>query len=80
MMAQYLLGFGQWLQAQTYTLSQPREIAIVGKLEAEDSQALLAVAQDSYRPFQVVALGAPSALLSRSCWEQGWGSRRRGGY
>ncbi len=60
MMAQYPLGFGQWLQAQTHTLSQPREIAIVGELEAEDSQALLAVAQDGYRPFQVVALGAPS--------------------
>jgi len=28
MMAQYPLGFGQWLQALVYALSKPREIAI----------------------------------------------------
>jgi hypothetical protein len=30
MMAQYPLGFGQWLQALSYALSEPREVAIVG--------------------------------------------------
>ena len=59
MMAQYPLGFGQWLQALGYALSQPAEIAIVGDPDAEDTQVLLAVARDGYRPFQVVGLGAP---------------------
>jgi len=59
MMAQYPLGFGQWLQALAYAASQPREIAIVGDPEAADTQTLLHVVRDGYRPFQVVALGSP---------------------
>ncbi len=61
--AQYPLGFGQWLQALSYVLSQPREIAIVGDREAEDTRALLGVARSGYRPFQVVALGSPDSQL-----------------
>jgi len=48
----------------SYALSQPTEIAIVGEPDADDTQALLAVAQDGYRPFQVVGLGAPGAQPS----------------
>jgi uncharacterized protein YyaL (SSP411 family) len=59
MMCQYPLGFGQWLQALAYALSKPREIAIVGNPDSADRQALLNVVRDGYRPFQVVALGAP---------------------
>jgi uncharacterized protein YyaL (SSP411 family) len=59
MMAQYPLGFGQWLQALSYALSKPREIAIVGAPDRDDTLALLAVARQGFRPFQVVALGAP---------------------
>jgi hypothetical protein len=59
MMAEYPLGFGQWLQALSYTLSEPREIAIVGESGAADTQALLSVVRSGYRPFQVVALGSP---------------------
>jgi uncharacterized protein YyaL (SSP411 family) len=40
---------------------KPREIAIVGDLNSADTQALLSVVRESYRPFQVVALGAPNA-------------------
>jgi len=61
MMAQYPLGFGQWLQVLSFALSKPREIAIVGEPEGTDTQALLNVVRDKYRPFQVVALGAPDA-------------------
>ena len=61
LMAQYPLGFGQWLQALAYALSKPREIAIIGDPDAAGTQALLSVVRDGYRPFQVVALGAPSA-------------------
>jgi len=35
------LGFGQWLCALDYVLSRPKEIAIVGNLEATDTQTLL---------------------------------------
>jgi hypothetical protein len=62
MMAQYPLGFGQWLQALAYALSKPREIAIVGDPDSADTQALLSVVRDGYRPFQVVALGTPGGL------------------
>ena len=58
MMAQYPLGFGQWLQAQAYALSKPREIVIVGDPDSGDTRALLSNARDGYWPFQVVALGA----------------------
>jgi hypothetical protein len=61
MVAQYPLGFGRWLQAPVYALSKPREIAIVGDPNAADTQALLSVLRDGYRPFQVVALGALDA-------------------
>jgi hypothetical protein len=59
MTSQYPLGFGQWLQALSYALAQPMEIAIVGVPDEDDTLALLAVARHGFRPFQVVALGAP---------------------
>jgi uncharacterized protein YyaL (SSP411 family) len=59
--SQYPLGFGQWLQALSYALSKPREIAIVGDPDSADTQALLGVVRDGYQPFQVVALGSPDA-------------------
>ncbi len=59
MLSQYPLGFGQWLQALAYALSKPREFAIVGDPGSADTQALLHVVRDGYRPFQVVALGTP---------------------
>jgi len=58
-MARYPLGFGHWLQALSYALAPPREIAIVGAPDLADTQALLDVVRRGYRPFQVVALGAP---------------------
>jgi uncharacterized protein len=61
MMAQYPLGFGQWLQALACALSKPREIAIVGDPDSADTQVLLSVVRDEYRPFQVVALTAPGS-------------------
>jgi uncharacterized protein YyaL (SSP411 family) len=61
MLSQYPLGFGQWLQALSYTLSQPKEIATVGGPDSADTQTLLRIARAGYRPFQVVALGALDA-------------------
>jgi uncharacterized protein YyaL (SSP411 family) len=62
MMAQYPLGFGQWLQALSYTLAKPKEIAIVGDPDSADTQTLLRIVREGYRPFQVVALGSPDAV------------------
>ena len=60
MMAQHPLGFGQWLQALSYTLAKPKEIAIIGKLPKADTQAMLRVAAENYQPFQIIALGDPN--------------------
>ena len=56
-MAQYPLGFAQWLQALAYDLARPREIALVGDPGSQDTRAMLAVLRDGYRPNQVLALG-----------------------
>jgi len=57
------LGFGQWLAALSYALSRPREIVIIGQLEAPDTAALLGIAQDGYQPYQIVAVGAPDSEM-----------------
>ena len=59
LLSQSPLGFGQWLQALSFVLAKPREVAVVGKPDAADTQELLAVVRQGYRPFQMVALGAP---------------------
>jgi uncharacterized protein YyaL (SSP411 family) len=61
MMSQIPLSFGQWLQALSYTLAKPKEIAIVCDPNSADTEALLEVVRDGYRSYQVVALGAPDA-------------------
>jgi uncharacterized protein YyaL (SSP411 family) len=58
-LARQPLGFGQWLIAQSYALSHPREIGIVGDPGAPDTIALLDVCASGYRPHQVIALGRP---------------------
>ena len=56
-MAQYPTGFANWLTAATLILAEPREIAIAGRPQADDTQVLLDVVFDGYRPYQVVAVG-----------------------
>jgi uncharacterized protein YyaL (SSP411 family) len=60
MMSQYPLGFGQWLQALSYTLARPKEIAIIGERQKADTRAMLRVAAGNYQPFQIIALGDPN--------------------
>ncbi|MFO7743601.1 MAG: thioredoxin domain-containing protein [Anaerolineae bacterium] len=59
LLAQYPLGFGQWLTALNYALADIREIAIVGHPEAPDVQAMLRVSRDGFQPHQVLAVGEP---------------------
>ena len=60
MMSQYPLGFGQWLQALAMPFRSRERLPLSVIQMAADTQALLSVARDGYRPFQVVALGAPN--------------------
>jgi len=64
LLAQYPLGFGQWLSALSYALSSPREIAIIGNLNAPDTSALLKEARHGYQPYQVIAVGEAEPLQS----------------
>jgi hypothetical protein len=64
LLAEYPLGFAQWLIALDYALSHPHEIAIVGDPEAADTRALLDVCTTGYRPYQIVALGASETEVS----------------
>ena len=56
--AQHPSGFANWLTAYQLASSPIDEIAIVGDPDAEDTEALLAVARDGFRPNQVVAVAA----------------------
>jgi uncharacterized protein YyaL (SSP411 family) len=55
MMAQHPSSFGEWLNAGSFILGKPREIALIGS--DEEIIPLLQVVRTSYRPFQVVAAG-----------------------
>ncbi|MGB9337739.1 MAG: thioredoxin domain-containing protein [Polyangiales bacterium] len=54
-MGQYPSGFAQWLNACSFIVAEPREIALVGS--QEQLRPLLAVVRAGYRPFQVIAAG-----------------------
>lgn len=71
-MSRYPLGFGQWLQALAYVLSKPREIAIVGDPDSADTQALLDVVRDGYRPLACSSPNPAGASPSRFLWSK-WG-------
>ncbi len=71
-MARHPLGFGQWLVALDYALSRPKEIAIVGEPDAEDTQAMLQAATTGFRPHQVIAAGmSDSVPLLKDRTQQG---------
>ena len=56
---QYPTAFGQWLVAYEFAAGSPKEIAVVGDPESADTQAMLDVIFDGFRPHQVVALKRP---------------------
>jgi uncharacterized protein YyaL (SSP411 family) len=58
-MSQYPSGFAQWLNAASFILSAPQEIALIGS--DEEIAPLLEVVRKGYRPFQVVAAGDEGA-------------------
>jgi uncharacterized protein YyaL (SSP411 family) len=56
-MSRYPTGFAQWLCVADTVVANPKEVAIVGDLDADDTQALLAVVFSGYRPNLVVSAG-----------------------
>lgn len=55
-MSQYLGAFAHWLGALEFAIAPPKEVAIIGQKDREDTKALLQTVLPPYRPNQVVAL------------------------
>jgi len=60
LMAHYPLGLAHWLGALDFYLSSPKEIAVIGPRERQDTQALLEVVFHRYLPNKVLAGYDPS--------------------
>jgi uncharacterized protein len=58
-MRQQPTGFGSLLQALEASIAPHREIAVIGDLEQENTQALLAVIHKRFLPFVSLAAGKP---------------------
>src|SRR6266542_3569752 len=56
-MVRYPLGFARSLCALDFYLSQPKEVAILGHFQADDTQALLRATFEAFIPNKVVAGG-----------------------
>ena len=54
LMRRYPSGFGQWLNALDFYLSQPKEIALIGDPAAAETQTLVAVVFRQYLPNKIV--------------------------
>jgi hypothetical protein len=54
-LAQYPAGFANWLCAFDFQLSEPQEVAIIGDIQAEDTNALVDVVWQTYQPYLVLA-------------------------
>jgi uncharacterized protein len=62
-MAQYPNAFAQWLQAASFIAAEPLEVAIVGDYGLEDTETLIEVVFEQYRPELVTAVGFKSDLI-----------------
>jgi hypothetical protein len=56
-MVRFPTAFAHWLGAAAFVFGEPREVAIVGDFGAADTEALINVVQEAYRPFLVLAVG-----------------------
>jgi uncharacterized protein YyaL (SSP411 family) len=52
----YPTAFARWLSAADFSLAQVRQVAILGEMNAPETQAMLRVVREKYRPYMVVAL------------------------
>jgi uncharacterized protein len=56
------LGFGRMLAALDFHLATPREVAVVGRREDEDTRALHGVLRERYLPNAVLVFAEPDAV------------------
>jgi uncharacterized protein YyaL (SSP411 family) len=63
-MAQHPTSFGHFLVALDLYISGIQEVAVIGMPDAPDTQALLAVINERYRPWLVLALASPYDTLA----------------
>jgi uncharacterized protein YyaL (SSP411 family) len=59
LMARYPLGFANWLSALDYYLSEPKEIAVVGRMAEMETRLLMNVVGRRYLPNKVLAVHDP---------------------
>ncbi len=52
-------GFGRWLCAADFSLGKPKQIAIMGDPQDQESIALRVAAQTGFNPNSVIAMGQP---------------------
>ena len=57
LMAEYPLGFAQWLIALDHLTEPPVEVAIVGAPQADDTRTLLEVGGSGFAPHRILAVG-----------------------
>ena len=62
-MARYPTGFAHWLCAADLILGQPLEIAIIGDASSGDTEQLLNVVFEQYRPNNIVAVGGGDSSI-----------------
>jgi uncharacterized protein len=62
-MAQHPNAFAHWLQAASFMAGEPREVAIVGDYGLADTEALIEVVFEEYRPELVTAVGFKSDII-----------------
>ena len=62
-MSQYPGAFAHWLGALEFAITPPKEVAIIGQIDSEDTKALLQTALLPYRPNQVVALASENQTI-----------------
>lgn len=61
-MSQYPNGFAHWLGNAWLLTCRPRQLAIVGRPAEAETQALVAVAREGFRPNLVTAVGQPGHI------------------
>ncbi len=59
---QHPLSFAQWLIALESAQATPTEVAVVGEVQAADTQALLRALGDGYHPHRLIAVGTDDTL------------------
>jgi uncharacterized protein YyaL (SSP411 family) len=56
--SQYPGAFAYWLGTLEFALAAPKEVAVIGQIEAEETRAMLWTLLGPYRPNQVVAVAS----------------------